>query len=103
MRWHKRLYVGEIAKQKKYKIIGKIRYHRLQINAYVIALPSNKNNLLDIFPSYELLQNYYRSRDMMIVGIACGYDEALEVVRNIIHDIYNNTGGFDVEEYFANR
>jgi len=103
MRWHKSLYVGETANRMKYRMIGKIRYHRPQKNAYVIVLSSNRKNLLDILPAYELLWDYYRHKEMLVVGLAHGYDEALEVVRLIIHDIYSNTGGFDVEKYFTNK
>ena len=34
-----------------------------------------------------------------MVGLAKGRNEALEVVRNIIDDVYKNTGKFDVAGY----
>ena len=36
-----------------------------------------------------------------MVGIASGYEEALELVQEMIGDIYRQTGGFAVREYFG--
>ncbi|MEI3526032.1 MAG: hypothetical protein V8Q27_07895 [Eubacteriales bacterium] len=36
-----------------------------------------------------------------MVGIASGYEEALELVQRMIDDIYRKTGGFAVREYFG--
>jgi hypothetical protein len=48
-----------------------------------------------------LLQPYYKKadRDIFVVGIANGKDEAYEVVRDIIDDVYSHTGAFDIKKY----
>ena len=99
MKWYKKLYVGAGAEKKKYMMMGKIRLHRFQRDAYLITLASNGKNLLDIYPSYVLLQKVYRAQELFVVGLACGYDEALELTRQIVDDVYQNTGGFDVRAY----
>lgn len=103
MKWYKELYVGDIAREKKHTMIGKIRFRRFQKDAYLITLPSNGNNLLDIYPSYVLLQKVYRSKELFVVGLACGYDEALEVTRRVVDDVYQNTGGFDVKGFVLRK
>lgn len=101
MKWYKRLYVGDRAEKKKYMMMGKIRLHRFQRDAYLITLAVNGQNLLDIYPSYVLLQKIYRDQELFVVGLACGYDEALELTRQIVDDVYQNTGGFDVRAYLC--
>ena len=74
-----------------------------QIGIYVITLASNRQNLLDIIPSYELMQRGYPKREMVIVGLAKGYDEAVEVAASIVDEVYRNTGTFAVRTYLAEK
>lgn len=99
MRWYDKLYIGEIAKKKEKTILAKIRNHKFQFGVFVITLPANDNNVLDIYPSHILLQPYYKKQNMMILGIACGNDEALEVVQDIIMDSYQTTGDFRIKDF----
>ena len=36
---------------------------------------------------------------MIIVGIAKGYDEAVDIVGRIVEKVYKETGSFNVREY----
>lgn len=103
MRWYHKLYEGKKAQEKRYSIIRKIRERKLQINSYVITVPSNGNNVLDIYPSYILLLPYYKESDTMIIGIAADYEEAVEVAGRIVLDMYREIGKPDVEEFLAAR
>ncbi len=105
MRWYKKLYVGDNAKNSKFKIMRKIKTRSLQVDTYLITLATNPENLLDIISTNLLLQPYYKKRyvrdKICVVGMAKGYDEALEVTRCIIDDVYNSTGGFDIKRYLG--
>ena len=96
MRWYDHLYVGEKAKRRRFSIIQGIREGRLQPEVYVITPPQNGNNILDIYPSAMLLLPPYRDEDILVLGIAVTYWEALEVVRQMVDDMYQNTGGFQL-------
>lgn len=98
MEWYKNLYLGEAAAKKHYKLLRRINKRHLS-NAYVITLPSNEENILDIYSYNELLQKHYDDRSMFVVGLACGKDEAMELTRDIIQDVYSSTGTFDVRKY----
>ena len=37
------------------------------------------------------------------MGIASGYEEALELLKQMVEDIYRETSGFLVREYFGER
>ena len=79
MKWYDDLYVGESIVHKTNKIKWKIRHNAGQINIYVITLASGEKNLLDIIPSHELLQKGYPKKQLYVIGLAKGYDEAVEV------------------------
>ena len=103
MRWYNRLYVGKKAKRYRRFIIKHIREQKFQSGAYVITPASNGNNILDIYPAVVLLHPEYASRDYLVIGIAAGYWEALEVVRQIVDDLYRQTGGFDLDSFIDEK
>ncbi|WP_330387656.1 hypothetical protein [Lacrimispora sphenoides] len=99
--WFDRLYVGEKAKKKRYRIIQGIRRLKPGPGIYVITPAANGNNILDIYPAMTLLWPLYREEEFLILGIASGYWEALEVAGNIIGDMYRKTGGFDLPAFIG--
>ena len=103
MIWYKDLYVGESIVHKTKKVKWKIMHNAGQIGIYVITLASNTQNLLDIIPSYELMQKGYPKKDMVVVGLAKGYDEAIEVAASIVDEVYYSTGTFAVRAYLAEK
>lgn len=105
MKWYKNVYVGDNAKKKKSAIVAKTEGRIFQHNIYLITLPSQKDNLLEMFSANELIQPHYKNRDaeegIYIVGIAKGYDEAVTTMAAVLTDTYTHTGGFDVAEYLG--
>lgn len=99
MHWYNHLYVGDKAKKRRFSIIQGIRAGKLQPDVYVITPPQNGNNILDIYPSAVLLLPPYRDEDFQVLGIAVTYWEALEVVRRMVDDMYQRTGGFCLEAF----
>ncbi len=103
MKWYRGLYMGDNAKKAKYKVFGRIRKGRFQPDTFLIMLPTNTNNILDIVSSNYMLQPHFKKNvykdELYVIGIAQGKDEALELVRGIVDEVYKNTGGFDVGEY----
>ena len=103
MRWYKDLYVGYNLLDKKRQVIRKIKNGKPQFNKYVIALPFNDYDVLDIYPSYVLMQKLYKQSDMVIVGICEGIEEALDMMQLIIMDCLCDTGGVKVKEYILEQ
>lgn len=102
MRWYKHLYVGEKAKRKRFTIIQNIRRGRFQAGIFVITPASNGNNIMDIYPAAVLLTEYYsKKEDLLIIGIAADYYEALQVARDITDEMYHKTGGFSILEFLS--
>lgn len=103
MIWYEDLYVGESIVHKTKKIKWKICHNAGQLNIYVIALASNRENLLDIIPSWELLQKGYPKKELRVVGLAKGYEEAIEVAASIVDEVYRRTGEFQIEPYLKEK
>lgn len=101
MTWHENLYVGESIIHKTDKIKWKICHNAGQPSIYVIALASNEQNLLDIIPARELMQKGYPKQKLYIVGLAKGYEEAVEVAVSIVDEVYQATGSFAVRSYLT--
>ena len=105
MKWYRNLYLGEGAKQAKYKMFGRIRRGRFQLDTYLITLSDNPDNLLDMFSANVLKQPYLKkqkgihAKEIYVVGLAKGYAEGLEVITAIIDDVYQQTGAFDIPGY----
>ena len=99
MRFYKDLYTGKNAQKKINKIRNNIVCGKIQSGVYVICLAAGKDDLLDIMPSYMLFASRYK--EVQILGVAVSKQEALEVGRMIITDVYEKTGSFDVRAYFS--
>ncbi len=104
MIWYENLYLGESIPKKAAKIRRlkwKITHNALLINTFIIVLCRYGTNLLEIIPVRELRQKCYPKQNLYIVGIAKGYDEALEIAAEIVTDVYKETGGFKVKHFFG--
>ncbi len=99
MVWYDHLYVGEKAKRHRFSIIQNIRRKKIRPGIYVITPPSNGNNILDIYPAAVLFQEYYDRKNLMILGVADGYQDAVELTGRIVSEMYEKTGGFCLENF----
>ena len=62
MKWYEDLYVGDSIEGKVNRIKWKINHHAGTVSIYVIAFASNRQNLLDIIPAWELMQKSYQGK-----------------------------------------
>lgn len=56
---------------------------------------------MDIIPAKELKRRPYSGMTVKVIGIAKGEEASKELVRQMIEELYRETGGFDAEQYFA--
>jgi protoheme ferro-lyase len=99
--WTSRLFVGDKIKKKKEKVIASINNREATFGVYCIAFASHPDNLFDILNANELLFPHYKKTEVRIVGIANGKEEAIDLVQNMLMEVYNKTGNFDVRSYFT--
>ena len=50
-----------------------------------------------------LLQPDYPHEDFFVVGIAKGYEDAVELVEQIVQEVYNETKGADIRSYILKK
>lgn len=99
MRWWKHLYMGERAGKNRPKVLRGIREGRPMPDTYVITLPQSGNHILDIRPVMLLTKEERETDDLLVLGAASGYGEACQVVRAMVDDMYQKTGGFNWRQY----
>lgn len=98
MRWYERLYVGEKAEKNRYKIIQAVREEK-KSGYFIVTMASNEKNLFDIFSARTLNQPYYKEKDLLIVGVAADYGDAVALAGKIVGEVFAETGGYDVKRY----
>lgn len=99
MKWYNYLYIGEKAEADSDKIIKNIQKGKIQWNKFVLALPFNDSDVLDIYPAAVLTQKHYMKSDLTIIGIAEGMEEAKDLMQEALMECFYQTGGFDLKGY----
>lgn len=103
MKWYKGLYIGYNLLEDSKEVIKNIEKGKILFNKYVIVLPRNNYDTLEIYPSNVLNQKFYRNMDLTVVGIASGKEEALDMVNLIVMDCYNSTGNVKVKDFIEKQ
>ena len=103
MKWFEDLYIGYNLLDKKNQVIKKIKKGKPMFNKYVITLPQNDYDKLELYPSNVLIQKWYMNSDMVVVGIAEGKEEALDMMTLIIMECYERTGGCKVKDFILEQ
>ncbi len=99
MKVYKKLYVGENAKKDKKKILRGLEKKMLQPDVYAITLPVGNSDLLEIHPAFTLKYRIFkdaRAKELYLVGIAKGRQEAFEVVATIVEDTIKAGKAYDI-------
>ncbi len=101
MRFYKELYMSPSIRDKRRQIIWKLRTGRPQPTIYVITLAKN-SDLFEIYHSAMLKQRYFRRKENSpyIVGVAGGYHSAVELVIDMLTDVWKATDGYDIKAFF---
>lgn len=99
LRWRKDLYIGEGAAPDLRRIRKRLDADRTVSGFHLITLASNENDELDIIRSELVSQKALRERLPMIVGVAAGRSEALEMVVKIADECMRDTGGPGIRRY----
>ena len=100
--WQEDFLTGESVKNPE-KIKKKLNDGKLVPGIYLLTLSENPSNLMDIIPAAMLVQKSFYGICPKIIGMAKGKDEALEMVRDLIDEMYTETGTFLTAEYIENR
>lgn len=100
IKWYEKIYMDEKVEKNPEKYIKCIENGKLSLGLYCITLASNDKNLFDIIETNELLFRHYKNNTIYIIGLAKGKDRAIQIVQDLILEVYQHTGGFKVREYY---
>lgn len=94
------LYLGEsIASEKLDKLKKRLEKKPLLANVYLITPAKNPADQLDIFDARQLIQPHYKKEEFLILGIASGYEEALQLIEQITEECLDARGDCNLREY----
>ena len=95
------LFVGKsISPRRKKRIIRKVNRRSIWGAEYLLTLSANPDNLIDIINIKVVRQRYYPRRDLVVIGLAGNYEEALMLAGEIVSGIYAVQGDFKLREFF---
>ena len=101
MVWYDDLFVGEsISPRRKKRIIRKVNRRSILGAEYLLTLSANPDNLIDIISTQVVRQRYYPRKDLVVIGLAGNYEEALLLAGEIVSGIYAVQGDFNLREFF---
>lgn len=99
MKIYKRLYTSPKLVKKRTRIKWALKYNLDKLNIYIITLPTTDDQM-EIFHCRELKQKYYDNASLVIIGIAESYDEAINLIQQILLDCYDKTGTYYIKNMF---
>ena len=99
----KKLYTGKKAAGQRYELVNRLTRGEAPGNVYILTTPSAGGNLLDLYPARILTESYYQQKTLPAIGIAVGREEALELIRTILQECLEETGGTDILSYLRHR
>lgn len=100
MVWLDDLFVGEsISSRRQKKIIRKVKKRSVFNAAYLLTLSSNPDNLIDIIHTQVVRQRNYPKKDMVVIGLAGNYEEAMQLAGEILSGLYAAQGDFRLREF----
>lgn len=100
MHWIKHLYLGESVKKNASLIKYKIMIGKKSGKYYCILLPPG-GDMPEIIRVSYLKQLYYQHMDVTVIGLAGDKAEALEVLKDIIDETWQQTKQVNVRRYLA--
>lgn len=101
--WKEALYVAGISEKRQKRIMKAIGKKHPVKDVYLVTAPSNEANCLEYVKANQLLQPYYRGREIVVYGLAGSEGAAQELAAAMLCDTYMATGEFRVIPYLEQK
>ena len=100
LKFAQNLYLGEgIAPEKLDKLKKRMNKKPLLANVYLITPARNPADKLDIFDARQLVQPHYKDEEFLVLGMASGYEDALQLIERITGECLKARGDCNLREY----
>lgn len=98
--FHNRLYVAGDLLDSKRKVLKKLKQGKLQMGVFVITLPLSDSDMLEIYPSYVLLQKAFKEAMVTVVGVAGEQATAFSLIEQMADDCLKTNNNANIRAYF---
>ena len=100
LKFAQNLYLGEgIAPEKLDKLKKRLNKKPLLAKVYLITPARNPADQLDIFDARQLVQPHYKDEEFLVLGMASGYEDALQLIERITGECLKARGDCNLREY----
>ena len=100
LKFAQNLYLGEgIAPEKLDKLKKRLNKKPLLANVYLITPARNPADQQDIFDARQLVQHHYKDEEFLVLGMASGYEDALQLIERITGECLKARGDCNLREY----
>ena len=101
--WKEALYVAGIPEKKQKRIMRSIEKKRPVKDVYLVTAPSNEQNCLEYVKANQMLQPYFKKREVVVYGLAGSEAAAQELAAAMLCDTYMATGEFRVIPHLESK
>ncbi len=99
MKYLKGLVIDKEISSNPYFLKWRIDHNRAPKDTYVLSIPENGHDILEIHKASLLKAKYYKTHPLLVAGIARGYEEAVMLCARLVKETYDSQGNFDVKGY----
>ena len=99
MKFLKDLYIGEKARENAEQNVDDVRSGRYVKDLYALITSVSGVNQVEMLPSFYLRQQYYQEAEPVILGVAIGRGEAMELARQLTEEAVARFGTPDLRAY----
>ena len=103
LNWYPSLYLGESVKHKSRQLRFQLYRRKPVKDIWLITLASNGRDALDLVSSTYLIQPLFAEQLPMVIGLAKGRAEAIDVVTEMTEACYAETGDADLRSWLLGR
>ena len=101
MYWYRHLYMDKKCMHHVNRLKYKIEHGEVHKGVYLIHLPDRDGAVLELIPSILLQQSRYPREMLRIIGMGSTRGQALELIRQIVDEVYQSQGNFDIAGYLS--
>ena len=105
VKYYNNLYFSESLTKPKVKeqLKVELKENKLDVDLYLLVLSTNQQLGIEFLKVSYLLQGFFKDKSFFVIGIAKNYEEAKELLKKILEDVMQHTGGLNVREFFGVR
>ena len=103
MWWLKNLYLGKSVRGKEREIRRKLWRHAGMVNVQILAISLQPGEQIDVIPSAVLMQRAFPKDELKVIGLAGGWEEAMELIRLICQETFDATGDGDMRSFLCKK